>query len=83
MCGAEGWAGHLTIVCGTHYWVLINPAFADALGWPPLADGNGPVMLSIAAGTVLVTAWEIFDGFRRARRADTAMAGIGEPGKAL
>jgi hypothetical protein len=62
---------------------LINPAFADALGWPPLADGNGPVMLSIAAATVLITAWEIFDGFRRARRADTAMAGIGEPGKAL
>jgi hypothetical protein len=61
---------------------LINPAFADALGWPPLADGRGPVMLGLAAVAVLVTAWEIFDGFRRARRAETAMAGIGEPGRA-
>jgi len=64
---------------------LINRAFADALGWPPLADGNGPVMLSIAGGVVLVTAWEIWDGFRRARRAERAEAagaGIGEPGQA-
>ena len=28
---------------------LINPAFADALGWPPLADARGPVMLGLAA----------------------------------
>lgn len=62
---------------------FVNPAFADALGWPPLDDGNGPAMLAVAAGAVLVMAWEIFDGFRRARRADTTMAGIGEPGKAL
>jgi len=62
---------------------LFNPEFADALGWPPLADGNGPVTLSIVAGAVLVTIWEIFDGFRRARRADTTIAGIGAPGKAL
>lgn len=64
---------------------LINPAFADALGWPPLAHGNGPVMLAVAAGTVLVTAWEIFDRFRRARRAEATkagVAGIGEPGQA-
>lgn len=64
---------------------LINPAFADAVGWPPLAEGNGPVMLALAAGTLLVMAWEIFDGFRRARRADAVdatMGGIGEPGKA-
>jgi hypothetical protein len=56
---------------------LINPAFADALGWPPLAHGNGPVMLSIAGGVVLVTAWEIFDGFRRARRAGGEGATLG------
>lgn len=64
---------------------LINPAFADALGWPPLAHGNGVVMLSIAAGTALVTAWEIVDGFRRARRAggaEEATGRIGEPGEA-
>ena len=47
---------------------LLNPAFAEALGWPPLADARGPVMLTVAAGTLLVTAWEIYDGFRRARR---------------
>jgi hypothetical protein len=62
---------------------LVNPAFADALGWPPLDDANGPAMLAIAAGAVLVTAWEIFDGFRRARRAEMTTAGIGERGKAL
>ena len=59
---------------------LINPAFADALGWPPLAEPRGPVMLSLAAGVVLVTAWEIYDGFRRARRAAARQTGIGEPG---
>jgi len=61
---------------------LINPAFADALGWPPLADGRGPVMLGLAAGGLLVTAWEIYDGFRRARRADARATGIVESGQA-
>ena len=61
---------------------LINPAFADALGWPPLADGRGPVMLALAAGALLVTGWEIFDAFRRARRADARATGIVEPGQA-
>ena len=46
---------------------LINPAFAEAVGWPPLADGDGVVMLSVAVGVLLVTAWETFDAFRRAR----------------
>lgn len=45
---------------------LINPAFAEAIEWPPLAHGNGIAMLAVAIGTVLVTAWEIVDGFRRA-----------------
>jgi hypothetical protein len=48
---------------------LINPAFAQALGWPPLAEGNGPVMTIGACFVALVTGWEIFDAFRRARRA--------------
>lgn len=47
---------------------IISPAFADAIGWPPLADGRGGVMVTIAVGVLLVTAWEVIDGFRRARR---------------
>jgi hypothetical protein len=47
---------------------LVNPAFADAIGYPPLAEADAPVMLLIAVGTTLVTAWEIFDGFRHAVR---------------
>ncbi len=60
---------------------LINPAFAEAVGWPPLADGNGVVMISVAAGVAIVTAWEIIDAFRRARRADTHAATMA-PGQA-
>jgi hypothetical protein len=65
---------------------LINPDFADALGWPPLADGTGPAMLAIGGASLLVSAWEIFDGFRRARRAGAtgaATAGIAERGEAV
>jgi hypothetical protein len=59
---------------------LINPAFAAEIGWPPLAERDGPVMLAIAAVTTLVTAWEIFDAFRRARRAPRAepIVGLGQ-----
>jgi hypothetical protein len=48
--------------------LLVNPAFAASVGYPPLAEGDGPVMILIAIGVVLVTAWEIVDGFRQARR---------------
>ncbi len=48
---------------------LVNPAFADAVGWPPLAEASGPVMVWVAVGVVLVTAWEIVDAFRKAWRA--------------
>ena len=58
------------------------PSFAEALGWPPLADARGPAMLGLAAAAVLVTAWDIYDAFRRARRADARATGIGEPGQA-
>jgi hypothetical protein len=51
---------------------LINPTFAEVIGWPPLADGNGPAMLAIAAGVLLVSGWEVVDGFRRARASSTA-----------
>jgi hypothetical protein len=47
---------------------IINPAFAEEIGWPPLAEATGPVMLALAAVALLVTAWEIVDGFRRARQ---------------
>ena len=47
---------------------LINPAFADALGWPQLAEGDGVAMIALAAGVILVTAWEIVEVIRRARR---------------
>jgi hypothetical protein len=49
--------------------MVINPAFAAEVGWPPLADGTGPVMVWASVGVTLVTGWEIWDGFRMARRA--------------
>lgn len=48
--------------------ILVNPAFAAEIGYPPLANGDGPVMIIVAIGVTLVTAWEIFDGFRQAAR---------------
>jgi hypothetical protein len=48
--------------------VLINPAFAEAVGWPQLADGDGVAMLALAAATMLINGWEAIDGFRKARR---------------
>lgn len=56
---------------------LINPAFAEHVGWPPLAEGDGPVMLAVAVGTTLVNGWEIVSTFRRARRAQRAGPFIG------
>lgn len=47
---------------------LINPSFADAIGWPPLAEGDGIAMLAVAAGTLLISGWEAVNGFRRARQ---------------
>ena len=52
---------------------LINPAFADAIGWPPLAEGDGVVMLVVAAATLLINGWEVVSGFRRARRPQAAV----------
>jgi hypothetical protein len=53
---------------------IINSAFAAEIGWPPLAEGNGPVMLVVAASVTLVSGWEIIDAFRRARRAQRRAA---------
>ncbi len=47
---------------------LVNPAFAEAVGWPQLADGDGVAMLAVAAATILINGWEAIDGFRKARR---------------
>ena len=46
---------------------LLNPAFADHIGYPGLVEGDGVAMLSIAVGATLVTAWEIVSAFLRAR----------------
>ena len=51
---------------------LINPAFAEHIGYPALSSGSGPVMLAIATFSVVITAWEIFDGFRKARASGAA-----------
>jgi hypothetical protein len=51
---------------------LINPEFAQQIGYPGLSTGAGPVMLAIATFSTVVTAWEIFDAFRKARRARVA-----------
>ena len=48
---------------------LINPAYAAEVGYPPLAEGDAPVMLAIAVGVTAVTAWEIITVVRRAMRA--------------
>lgn len=59
---------------------LINPAFAAEIGWPPLAERDGPVMLVVAVMTTLVTAWEIFDAWRRSLRSPRpeSLAGLGQ-----
>ena len=61
---------------------LINPAFADAIGWPPLADGRGVAMVSLAIGAGAVTAWDVITTFRRARRADARAATVPATGEA-
>ena len=69
------WAAPIVFVAlqGT----LVNPAFAAHVGWPALAEGDAPVMLAIAVFTTLITGWEIFDAFRKARNASvvTTLAG--------
>ena len=47
-------------------WIL-NPAFGEAIGWPELANGNGPVMLTFAMFTTLATGYEIARIYLRAR----------------
>ncbi|WP_104181928.1 permease prefix domain 1-containing protein [Arthrobacter sp. B0490] len=50
---------------------LLNPDFVAAVGWDPaVATGGGWTVASIVTGAVvLVAAWDVVDGFLRARRA--------------
>jgi hypothetical protein len=45
---------------------LVNPYYADGIGWPGLPDGTGLPMLAIVAGVTVVSAWEIARPFARA-----------------
>ena len=56
---------------------LVNPAFATHVGYPPLAEGDAPVMLAIAVVSTIVTGWEVFDAFRKARNAQAMGAAVG------
>ncbi|WP_247827177.1 hypothetical protein [Arthrobacter antioxidans] len=50
---------------------LLNPEFTDAVGWDPAAPtGGGWTIASIVTGVlVLFVAWDVVDGFLKARRA--------------
>jgi hypothetical protein len=48
---------------------ILNPAFGETIGWPELANGGAPVMLTFAMFTALATAYEIVRIYLRARRA--------------
>jgi hypothetical protein len=50
----------------------VNPAFGEAIGLPGLADGHGPLMSTLAVGTILATGWEVVRIFLRVRRKDNA-----------
>jgi len=50
---------------------LIDPFFAEGIGWPSLPDATSWPMLAVAIGTTLATAFEIVRGFVRARPGST------------
>jgi hypothetical protein len=52
---------------------LINPAFAEAVGWPALAEGDGVAMVVAAGASIIISGWEAVSGFRRARRPQATM----------
>jgi len=55
--------------------LIVNPAFAQAINFPPLAQAGSPGMVIFAVFVVAVTAIEIFKTFRRAMRStDTTSA---------
>jgi len=63
--------GLLLVTLALSGWI-VNPAFGEAIGLPGLADGHGPVMLTLAVGTILATGWEVVRIFLRVRRRDDA-----------
>lgn len=52
--------------------MLVNPAFAAAIGFPQAAEGDSIVMVAVAATATVVTAFEILSVLRRARRTQAA-----------
>lgn len=55
---------------------LLNPDFVDAVGWgPAVAPGEiGAVVPLVSAAIVILTCWDVVDGFLKARRAADAPA---------
>lgn len=54
---------------------LLNPDFVDAVGWDPAVATGGWTIGSVVTGAVvLFAAWDVVDGFLRARRATDAPA---------
>ena len=55
---------------------LLNPDFVDAVGWgPAVAPGeSGAVVPLVSAAIVILTCWDVADGFLKARRATDAPA---------
>ncbi len=49
---------------------LLDPAFGPAVGVPDLGAAGSPLMIVLAIGLLVVSAWEVIDPFRRAGRAD-------------
>jgi hypothetical protein len=70
--------GVLMVTLALSGWI-VNPAFGDAIGVPGLADGKGPVMLTLVVGTTLATGWEIVRILLRHRRADAQRPLVGAP----
>ncbi|MFF0991549.1 permease prefix domain 1-containing protein [Kocuria nitroreducens] len=52
---------------------VLNPAFLDAVDWSPHAVTGGGWMVStiVAASIVIITAWDVVDGFIKAKRSST------------
>lgn len=59
---------------------VLNPAFLDAVGWNPeaAAGGGWTVSTIIAASTVIITAWDVVDGFLKTKRNSAPASGLHE-----
>ena len=61
--------GVLVVTLALSGWI-VTPEFGSVIGVPNLADGEGPVMRTLAIAVGLATAYEVVQIFLRARRAD-------------